>query len=370
MEVVAEAQRLEAQGMDVIHLEIGEPDFQTPQPVIACAQGALADGMTRYTDARGIAPLRQAIADWYRDHGIMMGPERIQITQGASAALLLALAAALNPGDGVLMADPLYPCNPRIVESVGGRVHRLPTSAESAFHPTASQLMQAAGPDDALLMLAHPANPTGLAVPVLEMQAMIAWCQRTRRHLLVDEIYQPIGFSPIRSSLHDADQHFVTGSFSKLFNMTGWRLGWLVMPEFAIEATTRLAQHLFICPSSLAQAAAVQCFSPEVLAEASARVDDLKARRDYLVSALVSLGFGLPSVPEGAFYLFLDASKFTDNTEQLCLDLVRKTGVAITPGVDFSTLLPPTWVRIAYTQPIERLAEAVSRMQAYFDAGL
>lgn len=368
MEVVREAQRLEALGTDVIHLEVGEPDFLSPEPVVARAMDALESGRTRYTDARGIEPLRQAISEWYAAQGMTVPAERIQITQGASAALLLALAVTTNPGQGVLMADPAYPCNPRFIETVGGAVHWLKTDASTAFHPTRGQLEAEACPSDCALMLAHPANPTGMAVPHDDLAAMLGWCRDTGRHAIVDEIYSNLSFNGMQSSLSISDQHFVAGSFSKYFNMTGWRLGWLVVPEYALDAAQKLAQHLFICAPSFAQEAAVACFDAPVLALAESRRRELEARRDMLIPALRGLGFEIATVPDGAFYLFVDAHKLTHDAQEFCLDLIRETGVAVTPGIDFSASLPPTWLRIAYTQPIARLHEAVQRIATYLDA--
>ncbi len=370
MEVVREAQALEARGVDVIHLEIGEPDFATPAPVVEAAKTALSEGVTRYTDARGLAPLREAISAWYATQGALVSPERIQITQGASAALLLASAVTVNPGESVLLADPGYPCNPRFIETVGGKVHWLPTDAKTAFQPTLDGVKAAAGERDRVLMLAHPANPTGMMVPESTLSQLMQWCEETARHLVVDEIYLNLGFSEVKTSLCASDRHFVAGSFSKYFNMTGWRLGWLVVPEYALAATQKLAQHLFICAPAMAQQAAIACFRPDVLAEANARRDTLKARRDRLIPALQALGFEIAAVPEGAFYVFADASRLTSDASQFCLDLIRHTGVAITPGIDFSERLPNHWVRIAYTQPVERLDEAVSRIAEYLNASL
>ena len=366
MQVVAEAAALEAKGMDVIHLEVGEPDFSTPSDVLAAAQDAMASGHTRYTDARGLPALRDAISAWYASQGLAISAERIQITQGASGALLLAAAATVNPGEQVLMADPAYPCNPRFVEAVGGAVHWLRTEATDAFQPSAAMLRRSACAEDHVLMLAHPANPTGMAVPAAELRAMVSWCQDTGRHLIVDEIYQPLSFEgELQSSLHLGQDHFVVGSFSKYFNMTGWRLGWLVMPEYAVSACQKLAQHLFICAPTTAQHAALACFRPDVLAEADVRKEILKSRRDFLIPRLRALGFDIPMMPDGAFYVFADASALTENSQAFCVDLIRKTGVALTPGNDFSQALPPTWIRIAFTETEARLDEALRRIEDY-----
>lgn len=363
MEIVRIAEALEASGVDVIHLEVGEPDFPTSPSVIERACAALHAGKTRYTDARGIQPLRDALSRWYQGQGLNVPASRIQITVGASGGLLLSAAATTNPGDAVLMADPAYPCNPRFVEAVGGVVHWIPTNASTQFQPRAAQLEDMATERDRSLMLAHPANPTGQAVPAIELERMIQWCRNTRRHLIVDEIYQNLAFTQdLQSSLAFSDEHFVIGSFSKYFNMTGWRLGWMVIPDYALEATQRLAQHLFICAPSFAQEAALACFEPDAMRAAEAHRIELQARRDLLIPRLEAMGFQIAADPDGAFYVFVDASNVTQNGQQFCTDLIRQTGVAITPGVDFSGTLPPTWIRIAYTQPIARLEEAMQRM--------
>lgn len=369
MEVVRIAEELESRGVDVIHLEVGEPDFPTSSSVIERACTALQAGKTRYTDSRGIERLRDALSGWYQSRGLDVPARRIQITVGASAGLLLASAATTNPGDGVLMADPAYPCNPRFVEAVGGNVHWIKTDIDSNFQPTCDMLELEATTTDRTLMLAHPANPTGQAVPRAELEHMIQWCLTTNRHLIVDEIYQSLSFNDaLVSSLMISDQHFVVGSFSKYFNMTGWRLGWLVIPEYALEATQRLAQHLFICAPSFAQEAALACFESDTLQEAEMHRRELKARRDLLIPRLEAMGFQIAAEPDGAFYVFVDASDITSDSQQFCSDLIRETGVAITPGVDFSNSLPPTWIRIAYTQPADRLLEALERMARFIHA--
>ncbi len=366
MEVVRIAEELESQGVDVIHLEVGEPDFPTSSSVIDSACSALQSGKTRYTDARGIQPLRDALSAWYRSQGLDVPARRIQITVGASAGLLLACAATTNPGDAVLMGDPAYPCNPRFVEAVGGKVHWIKTDIASQFQPTCDALEIEATVADRTLMLAHPANPTGQAVPSAELERMIQWCLTTNRHLIVDEIYQSLSFNDaLDSSLAISDQHFVVGSFSKYFNMTGWRLGWLVIPEYALEPTQRLAQHLFICAPSFAQEAALSCFEPQALHEAEMHRRELKSRRDLLIPRLEAMGFQVAAEPDGAFYVFVDASGITSDSQQFCAELIRETGVAITPGLDFSESLPPTWIRIAYTQPADRLLEALDRMARF-----
>lgn len=365
MEIVRRAKALEAQGRDVIHLEVGEPDFPTPADVTTAAMQALAAGETRYTESQGLPALRQAIAGYYRDrHGLLVDPARIQVTAGASGALLLAAAVTLDPGERLLMADPGYPCNPWFAQAVGAGVHRLPTTAATAFHPTVDQLAALATPADRALILAHPANPTGLAVPDGRLGALLNWCRATDRIAILDEIYLDLVFTEtVRSSLHQGSDHWVIGSFSKTFNMTGWRLGWAVIPEGAVEAATKLAQHLYISPPTLAQFAALGCFTAATTALVAARRQELADRRDRLVPRLRALGFEVPVTPDGAFYVFADAKAWTQDSRAWCLEVLEQTGVALTPGSDFSASLPPTWVRFAYTQPIARLDEALDRLE-------
>ena len=364
MDIVRRAQRLEAAGRDVIHLEVGEPDFATPPDVLAAGTAALAMGRTRYTESQGLPELRQAIARRYHEtQGVQVDPDRIQVTAGASGALLLATAVSLDPGEGLLMADPGYPCNPWFAKTVGASAHRLTTTVATAFHPTRMQCEAEATEHDRALLLAHPANPTGLAVPSSALVEMLAWCTETQRTAIVDEIYFDLLFNPGHpGSLHFGSAHWVIGSFSKTFNMTGWRLGWAIVPEGAVEATTKLAQHLFISPPSVAQYAALGCFTEDTARLVRQRRAELAARRDQLVPALKALGFAVPVFPDGAFYVFADACRRTSDSRAWCLEILDATGVAMTPGVDFSDRLSPTWIRIAYTQPWDRLEDALNRL--------
>ena len=254
MEVVRIAEELESQGWMLSILKLGSLTSRHQHRSLSMHAALYGHLKTRYTDARGIESLRDALSNWYQSKGLVVPSYRIQITVGASGGLLLAFAATTDPGNRVLMADPAYPCNPRFVEAVGGDVHWIKTDATTYFQPTLSQLIEKATDIDRTLILAHPANPTGQAVPQVELEQMSQWCQRTNRHLIVDEIYQNLLFNDaLISSLAISEQHFVVGSFSKYFNMTGWRLEKNVIPEYALEATQRLAQHLFICAPSFAQ---------------------------------------------------------------------------------------------------------------------
>ncbi|AHE98832.1 aminotransferase class I/II-fold pyridoxal phosphate-dependent enzyme [Thioalkalivibrio paradoxus] len=364
MQILAQAQEREAEGTDVIHLEVGEPDFPTPAPIVAAAQRALAGGRTRYTAAHGSAALRAAIAaDYRRGFGVDLDPERVVVTAGASAAILLALAAGTDPGDRVLLPDPGYACNRQFVHALGARADLLPVTAEQDFQPTANHVAAAWRSDTRAVMLASPSNPTGTLLSASGIAAIAEAVRARGGVLIVDEIYGRLVFdSPPQTALSVAPDAVILNSFSKYYAMTGWRLGWMVVPEHWIEPVRRLAQNLFVAPSTLAQEAALAAFEPETDALLQARVRELAERRDFLLEALPSLGLPVRARPGGAFYLYADSTGYGADSEQLCARLLREAAVALTPGTDFSPAGGRDHVRIAYTQPRDRLAEAVARM--------
>ena len=372
MDIVEKANRMELSGNDVIRLEVGEPNFATPELVTLAAKEALDLSYTRYTDSRGIRPLREAISCFLSQrHRCEIKPERIQITQGSSAALFLAFSACLESNDVVLMSDPGYPCNSRFVEAAGGIVKRLNTDIRNRFHPTQRQVSEAFEEQfNKALLLAHPANPTGYCLPKELLKILINDCKAKQSHLIIDEIYSDLVFEDYVSSLFLGCDHWVIGSFSKNFNMSGWRLGWLIMPDWAVEKTNRLAQHLFICPSSISQYAALACFESKTLHSLELNRLELKKRRDFFVPALSELGFETHGLPDGAFYVFADASKFTNDSKLFCEKVLSEAKVSLTPGIDFSNSLPPTWIRFAFTQPIFRLNEALIRLRKFLNANL
>lgn len=364
MEIQKRARVLELAGRDIIHLEIGEPDFPTPGPVIAAGQRALAEGRIAYTPALGIPELRSAIAQFYRErYGLQLDAARVVVTAGSSAALLLAFAAMLNPDEEILMPDPCYPCNRHFLQLLGSRAALVDVDAGSHFQPTAAKLDGAWNEHTAGVLLASPANPTGMLVPDREMQAILALTRARGGLAFVDEIYHGLTYdSRPPTALSFDDEVCVISSFSKYFNMTGWRLGWLIAPEHAVRDIEKLAQNLFICPSQLAQRAALAAFEPETLGIAEARREELKLRRDYLVPALRRLGFGVPVVPDGAFYVYADCSALAPDSSALALRILDEAGVAVTPGVDFGVYHAQRYLRFAYTQPIAKLQEAMTRI--------
>jgi len=375
MQVLAEAQALESCGTDIIHLEVGEPDFPTPQAIVEAGRRAMADGRVRYTAAHGTAELRAAIAsDYARNYGVALDPERVVITAGASAGILLALTAATDAGDRVLLPDPGYACNRQFVVALGNVPTLLSVPSEQGFQPTATQVAAAWTPDTRAVLLASPANPTGTMLRPEDLAAIAEVVRARDGVLIVDEIYGRLVFDqPPRTALSGIPDAIIVNSFSKYYAMTGWRLGWMVVPEDWIEPVRRLVQNLFVAPSTLAQAAALAAFEPETEAELQARVRELAERRNFLLGALPGLGLAVRARPEGAFYIYTDSTALGGNSEALCRRILHEAGVALTPGTDFSPISGADHLRIAYTQRLGRLQEAVERLHALFapaDGGL
>jgi aspartate/methionine/tyrosine aminotransferase len=365
MQVLARAQALESAGRDVIHLEVGEPDFPTPEAVVAAAIEATGSGRVRYTPAHGTLALREKIAeDYLRLYGLRIDPERVIVTSGASAAILLALAAGTDAGDAVLLPDPGYACNRQFVTALGGRPVPVPVPPDSGFQPTAAQIAAAWRPETRAVMLASPANPTGTLLPSGELAGIAEVVRERRGVLIMDEIYGRLIFDrPPETALAKVPDAVIVNSFSKYYAMTGWRLGWMVVPEDWVEPVRRLAQNLFVAPPTVAQFAALAAFEPGTEALLQKRVGELKERRDFLLTALPGLGLELRARPEGAFYLYADSRVHGSDSEALCDRILDEAGVALTPGTDFSPGSGRDHIRIAYTQPRERLEEAVARLR-------
>jgi len=370
MELLRRARELEAAGRDIIHMEVGEPDFPTPQPVIEAANRFIAGGDVHYTSGLGLPRLREAISDFYRTRfNAEVSPERIIITAGASGALMLALAATTDPGDEWLLPDPGYPSNRHLIRAFEGVATGLPVDATTRYQPTPDQTDAVWNARTRGLMVATPSNPTGT---VLTSTELLALHRSTTAHgglLLVDEIYQGLTYgiesetALSQGELATADNVFVVNSFSKYFGMTGWRLGWLVAPQAYVREIEKLAQHFFISPSTPAQHAALAAFEPATLEILEARRLEFGHRRDALVPALRELGFKIATEPQGAFYIYADVSGLAPDSEQLARRLIEEAGVAATPGLDFGHHLPRQHLRIAYTTRSERLLEAVARMR-------
>lgn len=368
MELMGRASELERQGRDIVHMEVGEPDFPTPPPVVAAAQAFLAAGKVFYTPALGLPELRQAISDFYRErYGSRVPMERIVITTGASAALLMALAVLVNRDEEWLLPDPGYPCNANFVHLLEGRVRRIVTRAAHAYQPTAAEVRAAWGSRTKGLLVASPANPTGTLIGAAQLAELHAAVAEQGGTLLVDEIYHGLTYGTEASSATElGDDIFVINSFSKYFGMTGWRLGWLVVPPRYLREVEKLAQNLYISPPTLSQHAAIASFTPENIAILEARRREFSQRRDVLLEGLSELGFRIAAKPEGAFYLYADIGALGDDSHALALALLEEAGVACTPGLDFGAADAKRHMRFAYTTEVERLQEGLRRMKAFF----
>jgi aspartate/methionine/tyrosine aminotransferase len=370
MDLLARARKLESQGRSVVHMEIGEPDFDTPAPVVAAAQRALAAGETHYTPALGLPALRQLIANFYQErYGTRIEADRVVVTPGSSGALQLVLSVLINPGESVLMADPGYPCNRHFVELVEGRPVTVPVGPESGYQLTPELVEAAWQPDTKAVLIASPSNPTGTLVDDEEMQRLLETVRRLGGVLIVDEIYQGLIYGEAGgTALRYGEDLFVINSFSKFFGMTGWRLGWLVAPEDFIDPIDRLAQNIFLSAPTLSQHAALSAFSEETLSILEERRQAFEARRDFLLPALRELGFTIPVTPQGAFYLYAGCEGLTDDSQRFATELLEQAGVAVTPGLDFGSNRPEAHLRFAYTTELAKLSEGVERIKTFLSS--
>ena len=370
MELMARAKALEAEGRSIIHLEVGEPDFATADPILEAAQRFLSRGHVHYTAALGLRALREAISGFYRTrYGLDISPDRIVITAGASAALLLALGVLVNPADEWLLPDPGYPCNRHFVRLLEGRPVSLPVGAASNYQPTTEQLAASWTGRSKGLMLASPANPTGTLLDIGVMAELAAFVAARDGSLLVDEIYHGLTYGvEAVSALAVSDELFVINSFSKYFGMTGWRLGWLVAPQRYVREIEKLAQNLYIAPSTVAQHAALAAFQPETMAILEARRREFRLRRDMLLPSLRKLGFKIAAEPQGAFYVYADSSGLAADSFSLAGELLANAGIAATPGLDFGSHAPQHHMRFAYTIGRDRIEEGMVRMAAFLDS--
>ena len=367
MELLTRARALEAEGRDIIHMEVGEPDFPTPAPIIAAAQQSIAGGRMYYTPALGLPELREAIAGFYeKRYGISVPASRIAITSGASGALALALACLVEPGSEWLLTDPGYPCNRHFVRTYEGIPVDIPVDATSNFQPTVEHLQQHWNERTRGALFASPANPTGTMLSAAEILSLAEFTRARHGQLIIDEIYHGLTYEDdAPTALAAGDDIFVIQSFSKYFQMTGWRLGWMVVPEQYVRDIEKLAQNLFISPSTPAQYAALAAFSPETIDILESRRNEFRRRRDFLAPTLESLGFKLSARPQGAFYIYADCSALTTSSARFANELLEQAGVAATPGLDFGKHAPEQHLRFAYTTNVERLAEAAERIHCF-----
>lgn len=365
MAVMQRAAELEAQGKKIVHMEVGEPDFVTADPIITAAKLALDAGQTSYTQAPGIPALREAIARHYQlRNNVEIDPQRILVTPGASAGLMLLAHLLVSPGAGILMADPAYPCVRNFVHLVHGIPQLLPVSAQSNFQPTLDQVAANCKASTSGLWLASPSNPTGTIVDREELHKFSAFTAERGLHLLVDEIYHGLHYvDELASIVEVTDQAFLVNSFSKYFGMTGWRLGWIVVPANYIDKARVLAQNLYISAPTIAQHAAIAALDEATRPELERRREAFRQRRDYLQTALQELGFTVPPSVDGAFYIYAGIEHFSDNAEDFCAQMLNEHGVAITPGTDFGDYRAQQFVRFAFTTSMDNLELGIARLR-------
>lgn len=370
------AQQFAHSSQPMIFLNIGEPDFTAPTLVQRAATQAIAQGNTQYTQATGLPALRERISDWYASRfGADVSPSRIVITAGASAALQLACLALIEVGDEILMPDPSYPCNRHFVSAAEGTARLIPTTAEERFQLTREKVEAAWGSQTRGVLLASPSNPTGTSIAPEELQRIHEFVHGRGGITLIDEIYlglsyeEHFGHSALAMPGELGQSVISINSFSKYFNMTGWRLGWLVVPEALTPVIERIAQNLFICASTVAQHAALACFETESLQEYERRRAEFKARRDYFIPELNRLGLRVPVMPDGAFYAYADCTQAAarlgvSGSWDFAFELMKRAHLAVTPGRDFGHAAPEQFVRFSTANSMAQLREAVARLES------
>ena len=367
VQVITRAIELEAQGKSIINLAVGEPDFPTPQPIVDAAVAALKSDRMRYSPSLGSDALRQALSNWYQSrYAVDVPAERIAVTSGASGALLLTMGMVISEGDEVLMPDPSYPCNRHFVSTMGGSARLIPVGAETDYQLTSLLVEQHWTERTVGVMVASPSNPTGTLMDHDELRKIIEFVRGRGGVVIVDEIYHGLSYDgQVRTALDISDDVFVINSFSKYFAMTGWRLGWAVMPEGYVEHFEKLAQNLYISNSDVAQRAALSAFDLETIEEAEKNRSRYKEQRDFLLPALRDLGFKIPVEPSGAFYIYADCTNFTNDSYSFSHDVLEKAGVAIAPGLDFGDHRANEHVRFSYPKPIPVLQEGIRRLKEF-----
>ena len=367
MQIIARAKALEAQGRSIVSMVVGEPDFPVAPLVRDAAMRLLEAGHVHYTPALGITPLREAISSWYsRRYGVQVPTSRIAVTTGSSGALLLTMGVLLDPGDEVLMADPGYPCNRHFVRAIDGVPVGVNVGPQTAYQLTAELVERHWTPRTKAALVCSPSNPTGTLISKPTLHEIHEVVRKKGGILISDEIYHGLtygGSAPTAASL--GDDVFVINSFSKYFGMTGFRLGWLVASDAFMVDVDKLAGNLFISPPDIAQRAALAAFEPDTIALMEERRELYRQQRDFLLPALKALGFEVPVTPEGAFYIYANCARFTNDSYAFCWDVLENAGVAITPGLDFGHNDPRHHVRFSYPKPVAVLEEGVHRLTEY-----
>jgi aspartate/methionine/tyrosine aminotransferase len=367
VQILTRARSLERAGYKVIHMEAGEPNLPLPLPVQEALRQAASQPMG-YTEAGGMLALRERIAAFYANQfGVTVDARRIFLTTGVSSALLMLLASIADSGEKVLIPDPGYPCYRQLLNFLGIIPEVLPLAAKRGYLPDIAQIQQV-GTQAKALILASPANPTGVIMPSNRLGEILAICQAMDLFVIMDEIYAPLTFDEKpQTVLALNDEALVVSGFSKYFGMTGLRLGWAIVPEFLLGPLETIAQNLYIAPPTPAQYAAMAAFLPETLDELEKRKKSFQARRDFLVANLQAIGFKVPVLPDGGFYIYADASAFTHDSLAFCHDILEKVHVAITPGEDFGSYDTKTKVRFSFTAPLDDLQEGIARLKRYLN---
>ncbi len=367
VELFKEASALQRSGIDIISLGVGEPDFTAAPLVVEAMERAARAGLSGYSSPAGIPELREAIAGFYANHlGVKLDPSRVIVTSGASGALMLAAMALVNPGDEVLMPDPCYPPNRNFISAAGGCTKLIPTTPENRYQLSCADIEQHWGPATRGVLIASPSNPTGTSIPRDELDRIIRAVHARNGFVMMDEIYLSLSYNGERQSALALDDNvIILNSFSKYFNMTGWRLGWMVVPPHMVAPIEKMAASLVICAPTLAQHGAIACFAPESLAIFEQRRQAFEQRRDYLVPALEEIGIRVPVKPDGAFYVYGDISAHSNDSSVFSSSLLHGARVAAVPGLDFGPTHARHTMRFSYTTGLDRLEQAVLRMKNY-----
>lgn len=367
MDILAQAKALSQQGKTIYHMEVGEPDFPTAECIVNAGIDALKQSKTHYTPALGLPELRNAVAEYYdRKFSAKIDPHRIIITPGASGAIQLAIACLLDPGENILLADPGYPCNRNIAQVLAVETVAVPVGAESYYQLNAGLVAKNWNDKTRAAMVATPSNPTGTLLPADHLVELCQLIRKNKGRLIVDEIYQGLVYdADDYTALEFSDECFVINSFSKYFGMTGWRVGWMVVPEDYVDAIDRIAQNIFLAPPTVSQYAALTALKADTQIELDSRRDEFKRRRDFLLPALEQLGFDIAVKPQGAFYIYANCERFTEDSFSWVKQLLNEQGVALTPGIDFGDHLANKHCRFAYTQSLEQLERAVDKIDAF-----
>jgi len=366
------AAKLEAQGHHVVKLNIGEPDFGAPPHVLEAMSKLASTTELPYTSALGLPELRAAIANFYKTaHQVDIKPERVVVTAGASAALLLLSAALVDVGDNVIMGDPSYPCNRQFIKGFGGCVQLVPTQSDSGFQLNLALLEKYWQQNTKGLMLATPSNPTGTSVAPKELELMCEFARNKGAWRIIDEIYLNLhhkdkNHRPITALSFD-NEAFVINSFSKYFGMTGWRLGWCIVPEHAIDIMERLAQNYYICPSTIAQKAALHCFSEHSIAVCESRRETLVRRKNIVLDGLNKCDLQVPVQPNAAFYVYIDVSNTGLSAMTFCERVLQEAHVSLTPGNDFGEFEGDKYVRLSFASSESELKEGLTRLARFMD---